>query len=71
MRSPEGTVYLFAVQDENGDDGYVTACQVQCAKEVAARIGMRLMADDWFAEEDDRGMCDACGFPDPSVWDGE
>lgn len=57
------------LQHDDPDEatGYVTACSLQCAADHAEHIDHRLAPDaEARAEaEDDRGSCDACGYPDP------
>ncbi len=53
---------LYAVVDENGDEGYVTACRLKCAEEAAEGLEMRLMEPTFFDYEDDPiSGCDTCG----------
>ena len=73
MRNPFGNpfadVFLWAIREPGAEEtsGYVTACRLSCAEVAAERCDHVLADDDWFAEEDERGSCDTCGYPDPSI----
>lgn len=47
--------------------GYVTACCLACAQDVAERINHTLEpdAEARAEDEDERGVCDSCYYPDP------
>ena len=64
-------VRLFPITDPEEPDssGYVTACSLLCAQKHAAELGYDLTIEsaDEAEDEDDMGICDHCGYPDPTA----